>query len=72
MKRDIQFRALSLLPRSSLPALRATRPHTQEKGNAGAKALCLPEMAELIDLLRNIQVSTRLQQNWKVDHARGC
>jgi hypothetical protein len=41
------------------------------KSNAGAKAHCLAEIAELTDLLRDIQASTHLQQNWKVDHARG-
>ena len=37
----------------------------------GPKLFVFPEMAELIDLLRDIQASTHLQQNWKVDHARG-
>jgi hypothetical protein len=29
------------------------------------------EMAELIDFLWDIQASTDLQQNWKVDQAKG-
>ena len=37
----------------------------------GPKLFVFPEMPELIDLLRDIQASTHLQQNWKVDHARG-
>jgi hypothetical protein len=55
-----------LLPTGTL-AIQSFKASHEGKSNAGAKALCLLQMAELIDLLWDIQASTHLQQNWKVD-----